>query len=72
MKKDLLIEHFNGELVERKKNKRPIIGFDGIVTYPIFRLGGLILKNSVVMSKHFIFRTQLIPDPVLPFFLKRT
>jgi hypothetical protein len=71
MKKDILIEHFNGELVERKKNKRPIIGFDGIVTYPIFRLGGLILKNSATMLIHYILRTQYIPDPVLPFFLKR-
>lgn len=71
VKKDLLIEHFNGDLVERKKNETPLIGFDGTAAYPIFRLGGLILKNSIVMLIHHLLRTQYVPDPVLPSLLQR-
>ena len=71
MKKDLLFEYFNGRLVEKKKNERPLVGFDGTATYPIFRLGGLIMKNSIAMLVHYLLRTQYVPDPVLPSLLQR-
>jgi len=71
MKKDLLFEYYKGKLVEKKKTERPLVGFDGTATYPIFRLGGLIMKNSTAMLMHYLLRTQYIPDPVLPSLLKR-
>ena len=48
-----------------------LVGFDETATYPIFRLGGLIMKNSIVMLMHYLLRTQYVPDPVLPSLLKR-
>jgi len=71
MKKDLLLEHCNGRIVAKKKNERPLIGFDGNATYPIFRLGSLILENSIKMLIHHLLHTQLVPDPVLPSLMRR-
>ena len=71
MKKDLLFEHYKGRLVEKKKTEIPLVGFDGTAIYPIFRLGGLIMKNSIAMLMHYFLRTQYVPDPVLPSLLQR-
>lgn len=71
VKQDLLIEYFNGDLITRGKNESPLIGFDGIATYPTFRLGGLIFKNIMANLLHYLKNTQYVPDPVLPSFLKR-
>jgi len=71
VKQDLLIEYFNGELITRNKNEYPLIGFDGIATYPTYRLGGLILKNILVKLHHYIRNRQYIPNTVLPALLKR-
>ena len=71
MKKDLLFDYYKGRLVEKKKTERPLVGFDGTATYPIFRLGGLIMKNSFAMLMHYLLHTQYVPDPVLPSLLKR-
>ena len=71
VKQDLLIEYFNGELITRNKNEYPLIGFDGIATYPTYRLGGLILKNILVKLHHYIRNRQYIPNPLLPALLKR-
>ena len=71
VKNDLLMQYYNGELVRRSKNQTPLIGFDGIATYPIPRLGGLIFKNGLAVLSHYFLSTGYVPDPVLPPFLKR-
>ena len=71
VKKDLLIQHYNGKLIRRSKNQIPLIGFDGIATYPILRLGGLIFKNSLAVLAHYFLSTGYVPNPVFPPFLKR-
>ena len=71
VKHDLLIEFFNGDLITRRKKESPLIGFDGIATYPPFRLGGLIFKNLTEILIHYLKNRQYIPNPALPSLLKR-
>ena len=71
MKDDLLNEFLQGELQVRDKSDKPIIGFDGIANYPPIKLAGTILKNSVHKFFHLILKTQFLPDPVIPYLIKR-
>lgn len=71
MKKDLLFEHYGGQLKKREKSAYPVIGFDGIANYPKSKLIGTILKNSLKHTSYKLFNTKIKPEPIFPLLLKR-
>jgi hypothetical protein len=71
LKYDLLKSNFNGELKIKKKSKIPIVGFDGLATYPNAFLINLILKNFILKLLYNLHLTKIDSDPIIPYFLKR-
>lgn len=71
LKRDLLLSLPNKNLKIRKKNKIPVIGFDGLANYPSYKLLNLIFKNlsSKIMYKFNI--TKVNRDHIFPKLLKR-
>ena len=71
VKYDLLCQYFDGKVQVKEKTEIPSIGFDGIASLPVARLGLTILKNSILKLHHNIFQTQFKTDPVVPMIIKR-
>ena len=71
LKYDLLKIYFNGKLKTKKKSKVPIVGFDGLATYPNFLLINIILKNIILKLLYKTHLTRIDPDHVFPYLLKR-
>ena len=71
LKNDLLEIYFKGKLKTKKKSKVPIVGFDGLATYPNVRLINIIIKNIISKLSYNFRLTKIEPDHIFPYLLKR-
>ena len=71
VREDLLQKYSAGRLLLRTKSARPVIGFDGLASYPPLRLSGLIAQNMLLNLKFWLGISSFLPPPVLPLLLRR-
>ena len=71
LKKDLLFSYSDSEVNIRKKNKIPVVGFDGLANYPNQKIFYLILKNLLSKVMYQFNLTKINRDHVFPKFLTR-
>ena len=71
LKYDLLESYYNGNLKTKKKSKVPVVGFDGLATYPNTRLLNIIIKNIILKLSYNLHLTKIEPDHIFPYLLKR-
>ena len=71
LKYDLLKLYFNGKLKIKRKSKVPIVGFDGLATYPNALLINIILKKIILKFLYKTHLTRINPDHIFPYLLKR-
>lgn len=71
VKEDLLAKHYEYKVEPLIKNKIPTIGFDGLASYPLLRLLGLIAQNGIENVKTFSGIRPFDAPPVFPLLLTR-
>ncbi len=71
LKKDLLLSFTEKKVKIRKKNKIPVVGFDGLASYPPHKLMNLIFKNIFSKVMYKINLKKINRDHIFPKFLLR-
>ena len=71
LKKDLLLSSLDNKVKVRKKNKIPVIGFDGLARYPHHKLLNLIFKNLFSKIMYKVNLSKINRDHIFPKFLMR-
>ena len=71
LKYDLLEHYYNGQIQLKDKCSIPLIGFDGIATYPLAKVAYGFLKRSLSRLKYDLYLTRVKNTPLYPSYLKR-
>lgn len=71
VRKDLLEEYYQGKLSIRSKRPAPVVGFDGLASYPFIRLLGLIGQNLRDRVDILTGVRPYDPPPLFPLLLRR-
>lgn len=71
VRQDMLKQYYKGQLSVRSKNITPKVGFDGLASYPYFRLLGLIGQNLKDRLDIITGVRPFEPPPLFPLLLRR-